>query len=81
MSQTLIDQVFTPKPNRFETRQDTTTRVAREIIEQEVAAREAKTARLRAAREAREAEEAASQPVTPRPRRMPKPALRRGGTR
>lgn len=59
INQSLADTVFTPKPNRAETRADITSRIAREIIDQEVLARDAKTDRLRAARLAREAEEAA----------------------
>jgi hypothetical protein len=48
--------VFKPKPTTTEAKSDTTTRVARSIIEGEAAVREAKTARLRRARLAKEAE-------------------------
>lgn len=63
-----INAVFQPKASRQEAKADATTRVAREIIDREVTAREAKTERLRAARLAREA---AAEPVatTKRPRR------------
>ncbi len=49
---------FKPKPTAIETRQDATTKVVREIIENEAAARNRKTERLRLARLAREATEA-----------------------
>jgi len=47
--------IFKPTPSRNEAKGDMTTRVAREIIDGEAAARTAKTARLRAARLAQEA--------------------------
>jgi hypothetical protein len=47
--------LFKPKPSRLESRSDTTTRVALEIINGEAAAKTAKTECLRAARLAREA--------------------------
>ena len=47
--------IFKPTPSRNEAKNDMTTRVAREIIESEAAARTAKTERLRAARMAQEA--------------------------
>jgi hypothetical protein len=50
--------IFKPTPSRMETKSDATTRVAREIIDREAAARSAKTERLRAARLARGAMEA-----------------------
>jgi len=43
------------KPSRQETKADITTRTARQIMDSETAAREAKTERLRAARLAQEA--------------------------
>ena len=52
--------VFQPKPSRQETKADTTTRAAWEIIDTEAAAREAKTQRLRAARLAQETDEVAA---------------------
>jgi hypothetical protein len=47
--------IFKPTPSRMESRSDTTTRVAREIINSEAAAWTAKAERLRAGRLAREA--------------------------
>jgi hypothetical protein len=47
--------VFKPSPSRHEAATDATTRAAREIIDSEKAARNAKTERLRTARLAREA--------------------------
>lgn len=55
MNETLAAAVFQPKASRQETKADTTTRAAWEIIDSEAAAREAKTQRLRAARLALEA--------------------------
>lgn len=48
--------VFKPKPSSSETKADMTTKTARSIISAEVAAREAKTERLRQARQARDGE-------------------------
>ncbi|MBP0574699.1 hypothetical protein J8J27_28725, partial [Mycobacterium tuberculosis] len=48
-------------PSKLETKSDATTRAARAIIDLEVAAREAKTERLRAARLARDAAAAPSE--------------------
>jgi len=58
------DGAFKPKQSPNEAKTDTTTRVAREIIDSESAARLAKTERLRAARLAQEAgkPEAAAKP-------------------
>lgn len=50
--------VFKPKPTSSESKADTTTKTARSIISAEMAAREAKTERLRQARLTREAEAA-----------------------
>lgn len=55
MDETSAAAVFKLKPSRQETKADTTTRAAREIIDGEASAREAKTQRLRAARLAIEA--------------------------
>ena len=70
------DTLFAPKPSKAETKNDITTQVARAIIEDEVAAREAKTRRLRELRLKKEAEEldkppakkAASRRATPKKR-------------
>lgn len=55
MDEAIINAVFQPKPSKQETKADTTTRAAREILDNEASAREAKTERLRAARLAHEA--------------------------
>ena len=47
--------MFKPKPTAIETKQDATTRAARQIVDGEAAAREKKTERLRLARLAGEA--------------------------
>ncbi|WP_430396746.1 hypothetical protein [Ferrovibrio sp.] len=47
-------RLFKPQPTRTESTRDTTSRVAREIINSELGAVQAKTERLRAARLARE---------------------------
>jgi hypothetical protein len=47
--------MFKPKPTAIETKQDATTRAARQIIDGEAAKREQKTERLRLARLAMEA--------------------------
>lgn len=80
MNQDLINSVFTPTVNRHETRADITSRVAREIMDQEAAARDAKTARLRAARLAREAAEADA-PAAPAVRKPAKASVRRKAAR
>lgn len=54
--------VFRPTMSKMETRTDTTTRVAREIVDGEAAARVRQMERLRAARLEREA---AAEPVAP----------------
>ncbi|WP_054308557.1 hypothetical protein [Mesorhizobium sp. 1M-11] len=59
------DSVFKPKPNSSELKSDLTSRAAREILEGEKAAREAKTERLRQARLAQETIEAAKTPAKP----------------
>ena len=55
----ISDGVFKPKPTTREFKDDTTTSVARRIIEGERLAREAKTERLRLARVAKAAAEPA----------------------
>jgi len=47
--------IFKPKPTALETKQDVTSRAARQIIDSEAAIRELKTERLRSARLASEA--------------------------
>jgi hypothetical protein len=47
--------IFKPKPTAIETKQDATTRAARQIIDGEATEREQKTERLRLARLASEA--------------------------
>ncbi|MFZ1773687.1 MAG: hypothetical protein WAT78_06985 [Rhizobiaceae bacterium] len=47
---TVPEGIFKPKPNTSESRNDLATRIARELLQTETAARESKTARLRAAR-------------------------------
>ena len=51
--------VFEPRRSAQETKADTTSRIARQMIDDEAARREAKTAKLREARLAREEEEEA----------------------
>ena len=62
MDQAAINSVLQPKPSKQEAKADTTSRVARQIIDAEVARREAKTDKLRAARLARAAAEEATNP-------------------
>jgi len=77
MDHALINSVFTPTAvNKHETKGDVTTRVAREILDQETAARDAKTERLRAARLAREAAEA-SMPTAPAAKKTAKSSARK----
>ena len=61
------DGVFKPKPTTREFKDDTTTSVARQIMEGERLAREAKTERLRLARLAN----AAAEPAVATPRLNP----------
>lgn len=65
------DNLFVPAQNKAEAKGDMTTRVATSILDAEVAAREAKTARLRAARLAMEATQ---EPAPAKPARRKKPA-------
>ena len=51
--------LFRPKPSKSESKAEATTNAARAILDDEVARREAKTAKLRAARLAMEEEQAA----------------------
>lgn len=67
MKRPLADSVFKPTLSRTESKNDTTTRVARGIVDSEAAAMIAKTERLKAARLAREATE--ERPVAPARRR------------
>jgi hypothetical protein len=60
---------FKSKPSKSETKADTTTRTAKAIIDDELARREAKTARLRQARIENEIKLAAEPPVKPAPKR------------
>lgn len=55
------DNLF--RPSKAESKAESTTKIAREIIGAEVAERDAKTARLRAARAERDASEAAQKPA------------------
>jgi len=66
MDEAIVSAVFQARPSKQEAKADVTSRVAREIIDKEAAARESKTERLRAARLAQE--EAAAQPA-PAPRK------------
>ena len=54
--------LFKPVPSRTEAKTDMTSRVARQILDLEATAREAKTKRLRAARLAQEADAPAVPP-------------------
>jgi len=65
MDEATINAVFRPRPSRQEAKADVTTRAARQIIDSEAEARQAKTERLRAARLA---QEAAADPA-PEPRK------------
>jgi hypothetical protein len=58
--------IFKPKPTAIGTKQDATTRAARQIIDGEAALREQKTERLRLARLA---SEATNTNTPPRPKR------------
>ncbi|TKT81260.1 hypothetical protein [Aquamicrobium sp. LC103] len=57
------ENVFKPAPSRIEAKADVTTKVARSIIDAEVASREAKTARLRRARLQKESNDNVAAPV------------------
>ncbi|MDX8450953.1 MULTISPECIES: hypothetical protein [Mesorhizobium] len=66
--------LFKPNPSRTEAKGDMTSRVARQIVDLEAAARIAKTERLRAARLAQEAEAPAAVPKKPAQKRQVKRA-------
>ncbi len=53
------------RPSKVESKADSTTKVVKGIVEDETAARQAKTARLRAARAERDASEAAQKAAAP----------------
>ncbi|PZQ15786.1 MAG: hypothetical protein DI565_08055 [Ancylobacter novellus] len=78
-----MDKVNVAKgPSRAADKGDATTRAAREIIRQEVAARDAKTARLKALRLAKEAEVAAQPPkAAPERASSAKPAARKAAAK
>ena len=65
----LPDGAFRPKQSPNEAKNDATTRVAREIIDSESAARSAKTERLRAARLAQVADTPAVAPKAAKKKR------------
>jgi len=63
MKRKMENSVFKPTPSRFESKGDATTKAAREMLDKETLARDAKIARLKAARLAQEAEAAAAAPA------------------
>ncbi|MFK8252432.1 hypothetical protein [Ancylobacter terrae] len=67
------DDMFKPHLSKTESKAEQVSRIAKSMIEQEIASRDAKTARLRAARLAREAAEAPPEQAAPRPARAPTP--------
>lgn len=73
-----MDKINAAKvPSKAVDKGDATTRAAREIVRQEVAARDAKTARLKALRLAKEAETATLAPKSAPAKSPPrKPAVR-----
>ncbi len=73
MAKTEARGIFGPPPSRQDSKANTTTSVARAILDTEVREREAKTARLREMRLKKEAAEAASAPPP-----AAKPAKKRG---
>lgn len=64
-----IADIFKKKPPAMESKGDTTTRIAQEIIKQDAVAAAAKLERLRAARLAQEAEAPAAPATTSRAKR------------
>lgn len=71
MNQVLTrDTLFKPNKSKSENKADTTTQVARAIMDDETARREAKTERLRAARVAAE-EKAEPKALPAKPRKAP----------
>ena len=72
MKRPTADTVFKPTLSRTESKNDTTTRVARGIVDTEASAMAAKTERLRAARLARDA--STEKPAAPAKRKAaPRP--------
>lgn len=69
MAKVTKESLFKPKLTAGETKSEAIDRAARSIIDQQIAARDAKTARLRLARLAREAEERA-RASAPQPGRL-----------
>lgn len=66
MNKSVPNDLFKPKPTRMESKDDTTTKVAKAIINGEAAERVAKTERLRQARLAQEAADIADKPAKPK---------------
>ena len=60
------------RPSKAESKADATTEVVKGIVEADTAAREAKTARLRAARAERDASEAAQRAASPQFQKKPR---------
>jgi len=71
MSKTMA-QLGAFKPNKQESKAQTTDSAARAILDGEVAKREAKTARLRAARLKMESEQPVPEPVVKKPKAVAK---------
>ena len=80
MDEAFINSVFTPKPTRQETKADVTSRVARDIMDKETAARDAKSERLRAARLSQEAV-SALQPKTTAKKKTAQPRASRAAAK
>ncbi len=77
MNDDILGPIVGRKPSKQEAKADATTRAAREILDGEIARREAKTERLRLARLAKEAEIAAMPaPAKPAPRKKTAKAAR-----
>lgn len=74
------EAAFAPKLSKHEAKADTTTRVAREIMDAELNKREAKTERLRLARLAQEAAAPAEEPKKKKAAPKKKAAKRGQGT-
>ncbi|MEO3389202.1 hypothetical protein [Mesorhizobium sp. CAU 1741] len=66
MDESTINAMFKPKPSKQEAKADTTTRVAREILDSESRKRDAKTERLRLARLASEASDTEAPAAKPK---------------
>lgn len=67
------ETAFKPAPSKSESKADAISKAALAIIDQEVAARDEKTARLREARLAKEAAERAAETTAKRPHKAVKP--------